>query len=214
MPDARADAPPIRVLVVDDHPLLREGIACLLDAQGGAQVVAEAGTGEGALEAFRAHAPDVALIDLQMPGMNGFETIAALRSAHPDARIVVLTTYGGDGQATRALQSGACGYVLKTAGGPEILAAIRAASRGQRYLSAQVARELASHAADDALTAREIEVLRCVVSGRSNLEIARQLCVAEETVKSRMKNILSKLHASDRTHAATIAIARGLIDGP
>jgi len=214
MSDPQADTTPIRVLVVDDHPLLREGIACLLDAQGGARVIAEAGDGEEALAAFAKHRPDVALVDLQMPGMNGFETIAGLRAACPDARIVVLTTYGGDGQAMRALQSGACGYVLKTAGGAEILAAIRAAHQGRRYLSAQVAQELAQHATDDPLTPREIEVLRQVVSGKSNLEIAQLLCIAEETVKSRMKNILSKLHASDRTHAATIAISRGIIDGP
>ena len=214
MPDLQADTPAIRVLVVDDHPLMREGICCLLEAQGGACVVGEASSGEEALAAYSTHRPDVALVDLQMPGMNGFETIAALRELEPDARIVVLTTYGGDGQATRALKSGACGYVLKTADGQEILAAIRAATQGRRYLSAQVAQQLASHATDDSLTTREIEVLRCVVSGKSNFEIARQLCVAEETVKSRMKNILSKLHASDRTHAATIAIARGLIDEP
>lgn len=214
MPDAPADSAPIRVLVVDDHPLMREGISYLLDAQGGAQVIAEASSGEEALVAFKTHAPDVTLVDLQMPGMNGFETIAALRAIDPDARVVVLTTYGGDGQATRALKSGACGYVLKTADGAEILAALRAAIKGRHYLSPQVANQLAAHAGHEPLTAREIEVLRCVIAGKSNLAIARQLCIAEETVKSRMKNILSKLHASDRTHAATIAIARGLIDGP
>jgi len=203
----------IKVLTVDDHPLLREGIAAVLEGEQDVELVAEAANGQEAIELFRRHRPDVTLMDLQMPGMNGIETIVAIRSEFPDARFVVLTTYQGDVQAFRALKAGASGYLLKNMLRKDLLETIRAVNAGKRRIPPEIAAELAEHMTQDALTDREIEVLRRVASGNSNKIIGSQLSVSEATIKGHMKSILAKLGANDRTHAVTIAIKRGFIDG-
>jgi DNA-binding NarL/FixJ family response regulator len=206
------DKPVIRILAVDDHELLRKGIAALVEVEADLTLIAEASNGRDAIQQFRAHLPDVTLMDLQMPEMSGLDAIIAIRSEFPDARIIVLTTYAGDVQATRALQAGARGYVLKTLVNKELLGAIRAVHAGRRMLSPEVSFELAEHATDDALTEAELAVLRLIAAGNANKQIADRLSVTEETVKSRVRNILSKLGANDRTHAATIGLKRGIID--
>lgn len=203
----------IKVLTVDDHPLLREGIAAVLEGEQDVELVAEAANGQEAIELFRRHRPDVTLMDLQMPGMNGIETIVAIRSEFPDARFVVLTTYQGDVQALRALKAGASGYLLKSMLRKDLMETIRAVNAGKRRIPPEIAAELAEHMTQDALTDREIEVLRRVASGNSNKIIGVQLSVSEATIKGHMKSILAKLGANDRTHAVTIAIKRGFIDG-
>jgi DNA-binding NarL/FixJ family response regulator len=203
---------PIRILTVDDHPLLREGIAAVIEGQPDMRLVGEATNGLEALEAFRACRPDVTLMDLQMPGMGGVEAIAAIHREFPTARIVVLTTYQGDVQAVRAFKAGACGYLLKSMLRRELLDTIRGVHEGRRRIPPEIASEIAEHAADDALTPREVEVLRQVASGNGNKRIATQLAISEETVKAHMKNILAKLDANDRTHAVTIALKRGIIE--
>jgi DNA-binding NarL/FixJ family response regulator len=203
----------IKVLTVDDHPLLREGIAAVLEGEQDVELVAEAANGQEAIELFRRHRPDVTLMDLQMPGMNGIDTIVAIRSEFPDARFVVLTTYQGDVQAFRALKAGASGYLLKNMLRKDLLETIRAVNAGKRRIPPEIAAELAEHMTQDALTDREIEVLRRVASGNSNKIIGVQLSVSEATIKGHMKSILAKLGANDRTHAVTIAIKRGFIDG-
>ncbi|WP_246153412.1 response regulator [Terriglobus albidus] len=203
----------IKVLTVDDHPLLREGIAAVLEGEQDVELVAEAANGQEAIELFRRHRPDVTLMDLQMPGMNGIETIVAIRSEFPDARFVVLTTYQGDVQAFRALKAGASGYLLKSMLRKDLLETIRAVNAGKRRIPPEIAAELAEHMTEDALSDREIEVLRRVADGNSNKIIGAQLSVSEATIKGHMKSILSKLGANDRTHAVTIAIKRGFIDG-
>ena len=203
----------IKVLTVDDHPLLREGIAAVLEGEQDVELVAEAANGQEAIELFRRHRPDVTLMDLQMPGMNGIETIVAIRSEFPDARFVVLTTYQGDVQAFRALKAGASGYLLKSMLRKDLLETIRAVNLGKRRIPPEIAAELAEHMTQDALTDREIEVLRRVAGGNSNKIIGVQLSVSEATIKGHMKSILAKLGANDRTHAVTIAIKRGFIDG-
>lgn len=205
-------ADPIKVLTVDDHPLLREGIAAVIEGQADMMLVAEATNGGEAITSFRTHRPDVTLMDLQMPDMNGVEAIIAIRSEFPDARIVVLTTYKGDVQALRAFKAGASGYLLKSMLRKELLETIRAVHAGRRRIPAEVAAEMAQHAAEDALTEREIEVLRLVAAGNTNRQVAAQLAIVEETVKAHMKSILAKLGANDRTHAVTIALKRGIID--
>jgi two-component system, NarL family, response regulator len=207
-----SNAEPIKVLTVDDHPLLREGIAAVIEGQPDMTLVAEATNGGEAITSFRAHRPDVTLMDLQMPDMNGIDAILAIRAEFPDARIVVLTTYKGDVQALRAFKAGACGYLLKSMLRKELLETIRAVHAGRRRIPAEVAAEMAEHATDDALTEREIEVLRHVAAGNTNRQVAAQLAIVEETVKAHMKSILSKLGAKDRTHAVTIALKRGIID--
>lgn len=202
----------IRILAVDDHDLLRKGIAALVEVEADMTLVAEAANGRDAIQQFRTHLPDITLMDLQMPEMSGLDAIVAIRSEFPDARIIVLTTYAGDVQATRALQAGARGYVLKTLVNRELLAMIRAVHAGKRTLSPEVSFELAEHATDDALTEAELAVLRLIAGGNANKQIADQLSVTEETVKGRVRNILSKLGANDRTHAATIGLKRGIID--
>jgi len=202
----------IRVLTVDDHPLLREGIAAVIHGEQDIQLVAEATNGEQAIESFRIHRPDVTLMDIQMPGMNGIETIIAIRQQFPNARFIVLTTYHGDVQALRALKAGASGYLLKSMLRKDLLDTIRAVHAGRRRIPPEIAAELAEHVTDDILSEREIEVLRRVASGTSNKIIAAQLSVSEATVKGHMKNILSKLGANDRTHAVTIAMKRGFLD--
>jgi DNA-binding NarL/FixJ family response regulator len=202
----------IRVLTVDDHPLLREGIAVLIDTQSDMQLIGEASNGREALEQFRNHRPDITLMDLQMPEMSGIDAISAIRGEFPDARIIVLTTYAGDFQISRALKAGARGYLLKGMLRQELLETIRAVHAGQKRLSSEAAAEIAEHATDDVLTPREIGVLRLIAKGNANKEIAGKLSVSEETVKGHVKNILAKLDANDRTHAVAIGLKRGIID--
>jgi DNA-binding NarL/FixJ family response regulator len=202
----------IRVLTVDDHALLREGIATLVNAESDMRIVAEAANGQQAIEQFRLQRPDVTLMDLQMPGLNGIEAIISIRSEFSDARIIVLTTYTGDVQVLRALKAGARAYVLKGHVHRELLETIRAVHAGEKRIPPEVAAALADHAADDDLTAREIDVLRLVASGNANKVIADRLSITEETVKSHVTNILSKLGANDRTHAVTIGLKRGIIE--
>jgi DNA-binding NarL/FixJ family response regulator len=202
----------IRILTVDDHPLLRAGIEALISSQTDMVVVAECSNGRDAIQQFRAHRPDVTLMDLQMPEMSGTDAIIAIRDEFPDARIIVLTTYAGDVQALRALQAGARGYLLKDAVQQELLDMIRAVHAGKKTLAPTVSRGIAEHATDDALTKGEIDVLRLIAEGKANKQIADHLSISEETVKSRVKNILSKLDADDRTHAAMIGLKRGIIE--
>jgi DNA-binding NarL/FixJ family response regulator len=202
----------IRILAVDDHPMLREGIASLVASQSDMELVAEASTGREALEQFRKHRPHLTLMDLQMPDMDGIEAMVAIRSEFPEARIIVLTTYKGDVKILRALKAGARAFLLKGLLQKELLETIRAVHAGERRTPPEVAAELADHTIDDALTTREIDVLRLIAGGNSNKLIADQLSITEETVKGYVKNILSKLSASDRTHAVTIALKRGIID--
>lgn len=202
----------IRVLSVDDHPLLREGIAALVGSEEDMEVVAEAATGREAIDLFRKYRPDITLMDLQMPEMNGIDAIGAIRGEFPDARIIVLTTHPGDVQVSRAFKAGARGYLLKGMLRKELPETIRAVHAGHKRLSSEVATEIAEHTTDDALTPREIEVLRLVAAGNANKDVAAHLSLSEVTVKSHVKNILSKLGANDRTHAVTIALKRGIID--
>jgi DNA-binding NarL/FixJ family response regulator len=202
----------IRVMTVDDHPLLREGIAAVLQDEPDMVLVAEATNGDDAIRSFRQHRPDVTLMDIQMPGMCGIDAMTAIRTEFPSARFVVLTTCQGDVQALRALKAGASGYLLKSMLRKELLETIRIVNSGNRRIPPEVAAELADHLADDALSEREMEILRQVASGNSNKLIASHLRISEATVKGHMKNILSKLGANDRTHAVTIAIKRGIID--
>lgn len=212
MPDAMATGKRIRILAVDDHPMLREGIAAAIARQRDMILVGEAVNGRGALQAFRTTRPDVTLMDLQMPEMNGVEAISAIRAEFPGARIIVLTTYKGDALALRALKAGASGYLLKSALRKEMIDAIRAVFAGRPSIPVEIAMQIAEHAAADALSEREVEVLRCVARGAANKEVAIQLHISEETVKVHMKHILEKLAATDRTHAVTIALSRGIIE--
>jgi DNA-binding NarL/FixJ family response regulator len=202
----------IRVLAVDDHPLLREGIAALIGSEDDMELIGEAANGREALNLFRKYQPDVTLMDLQMPEMNGIDAIGAIRGEFPDARIIVLTTHPGDVQVSRALKAGARGYLLKGMLRKELLETIRAVHAGQKRLSGEAAAEIAEHLADNSLTPREIDVLRLVGAGNANKEIGARLSLTEVTVKSHVKNILAKLGANDRTHAVTIALKRGIID--
>jgi len=209
MSDASAQ---IRILAVDDHALVREGIAVLVETQPDMTLVGEASTGREAIQQFRTYRPDITLMDLQMPEMNGVDAIVAIRGEFPDAKMIVLTTYQGDVQILRALKAGAQGYLLKNTFHKELIETIRAVQAGKKALSPEASYEIAEHATDDALTPAEINVLRLIAAGNANKQIADQLSITEETVKSRVKNILSKLGANDRTHAAMIGIKRGIIE--
>jgi len=211
MSDGHNERGSIRVLVVDDHVLLREGIASLLGNESDMQVVAETTNGREAIEQFRKHRPDITLMDLQMPGMSGIDAITAICAEFPGARIIVLTTYSGDVQVVRALRAGARGYLLKSLLRNDLLDTIRAVHAGQKRIPPEIGAEIAEYAARDSLTAREIDVLRLIGGGNANKEIAAQLSVTEDTVKGHVKNILAKLGANDRTHALAIALKRGII---
>src|SRR5215470_13095560 len=201
----------IRVLAVDDHPLFRNGIAALLATQPDMTLVAEASNGREAIQQFRMHRPDITLLDLQMPDMNGLDAMIAIRREFPEARIIVLTTYTGDVQVLRAMKTGARAYLLKSLLDRELLETIRAVHAGKKALSAEASFELAEHATDELLTPAEVEVLQLIAAGNANKQIADRLSVTEETVKGRVKNILPKLGANDRTHAAMIGVKRGII---
>jgi DNA-binding NarL/FixJ family response regulator len=201
----------IRVLVVDDHPILRQGLAAIFANEPDLELVAEAANGVEALEQFRKLRPDITLLDIQMPEMNGVDCIKALRSEFPDARVIVLTTYEGDVLAQRALKAGARGYILKGMLRKELLDTIRSVHAGQRRISPEVATQIAHHTVDDALSDRELEVLRLIAAGHSNKRIAAQLLIAEETVKGHVHHLLQKLGAKDRSHAVAIGIKRGII---
>jgi DNA-binding NarL/FixJ family response regulator len=202
----------IRILAVDDHQLLREGIAAVLEEPEDMTLVGQASNGREAIESFRRLRPDVTLMDLRMPDMSGIEAISAIRREFPSARIIVLTTYRGDAQAAAALKAGAAGYLLKNLVMNDLIETIRAVHAGKRRVPAEIATEIAEHVADDALTEREIEVLRRVAAGKSNKVIAAELDISAGTVKTHMKSILPKLEASDRTHAVMIALKRGILD--
>lgn len=206
------DSKRIRILAVDDHPILRQGIVGLIADESDMTLVAEAANGREAIQQFRAHQPDITLMDLQMPEMNGLDAMIAIRGEFPDARIIVLTTYTGDVQATRALKAGARAYLLKNSLHKELLDTIRAVHAGRKTLSPEVSFQLAEHSAEELLSAAEVRVLRLIAEGNSNKEIATLLSVTEDSIKGQVRNILSKLSANDRTHAVTIGIKRGIIE--
>ena len=207
-----SDPGPIRILAVDDHPIIRQGIAGLVATEADMNLIAQAANGREAIQQFRRHRPDITLMDLQMPEMNGIDSIIAIRGEFPEARIIVLTTYAGDVQALRALKAGARAYLLKDSLHKELLATIRAVQAGKKSMSPEVSFQLAEHATDDALTPAEVRVLRLIAEGSANKEIAAQLSTSEDTVKGQVRNILSKLGAKDRTHAAMIGLKRGIIE--
>jgi DNA-binding NarL/FixJ family response regulator len=204
----------IRILTVDDHALLREGIAALVNAEPDMKLVAEATNGKEAIEKFRLHQPDVTLMDLQMPNLNGIQAISQIRTECPNARIIILTTYTGDTQVLGALKAGARGYLLKGHVHRDLLETIRAVHAGQKRIPPEIAAAVANHISDDDLTEREIQILRLIAAGNANKQIADQLSIAEATVKSHVVNLLSKLGANDRAHAVTIGLMRGIIDLP
>jgi DNA-binding NarL/FixJ family response regulator len=199
----------IRILIVDDHPVVRQGLVAMLSYQEDIEVVAETETGKEAIEFFERHRPDVTLMDLALPDMSGVDAILAIRKSNPDARVIVVTTFGGDMRSLRALNAGAAEYLLKDAGRKDLLDAIRGVHQGSRRMPREIALDLAEHRSDEPLTLREIEVLQEVAAGNSNKMVAQRLCVSEDTVKTHMRNIVSKLSANDRTHAVTIALRRG-----
>lgn len=204
-------AAPIRVLLVDDHPLLRAGLADTIAGQADMQVVAEAADGRAAVAAWAANRPDLTIMDLAMPGMCGLQALQAIRAQFPAARVVMLTTFGGDVQVRRAIEAGACGFLLKSSLRKELVEMIRCVHGGQRYISPEIAQQLACHLGASLLSEREVEVLQCAAAGNANKRIAAQLAISEETVKAHMRSILAKLNANDRTHAVTIALKRGMI---
>jgi DNA-binding NarL/FixJ family response regulator len=205
------EASPIRILLADDHPIVREGVAALVDGQPDLSIVGQASNGREAIQQFRAQKPDITLMDIQMPVMNGLDALIAIRDEAPEARIIMLTTYAGDAQVLRAIKAGARGYLLKSSLHEELLGTIRAVHSGKKAISAEASYELAEHVSDDALTPAETRVLRLIAEGDANKEIAEKLTVSEETVKGQVRNILSKLGAKDRTQAAMIGVKRGII---
>jgi DNA-binding NarL/FixJ family response regulator len=202
----------IRILTVDDHPLLREGIAAVVQMQSDMKIVGEAEDGVQAIEAYRRLQPDVVLMDIQMPKLGGIDAIGEIRREFPNARVIVLTTYAGDVHALRALRAGAAGFLLKGTLRKELLNTIRAVDSGRRHIPPEIAQEIAFHAGDDALSEREISVLRAVAEGKANKEIARAFSLSEDTVKAHLKSIFAKLDVDDRTEAVTVALKRGIID--
>jgi len=206
------DSKQIRILTVDDHPILRQGIAALIEDESDMALVAEAANGREAIHQFRTHRPDITLMDLQMPEMNGLDAMIAIRGEFPDARIIVLTTYTGDAQAMRALQAGARAYLLKNSLHKELLDTIRAVHAGRKTLSPEVSFQLAEHAAEETLSPAEVRVLSLISEGNTNKEIAALLSLTEDAVKGQVRNILSKLGANDRTQAVTMALKRGIIE--
>lgn len=209
---SNAEPGAIRILVVDDHPVFREGVTAIIDGEPDMVLAGEARDGAEAIVRFRDLRPDVTLMDLQMPGMSGVEAIKAIRAEHPDARIIVLTTYDGDAQAVRALKAGAVGYLLKSSLRTEMVDAIHNVHRGRRHLDRGVAEEIALHVVDEPLSDREVTILRLVAIGKSNKQVAAELGLSEETVKAYLKTIFAKLDVADRTHAVTVAARRGIID--
>lgn len=201
----------ISILTVDDHPLLRDGIAALINSQPDMKVVAEASDGREAIQRYREHRPDITLMDLRMPEVDGIDAMTEIMRDHPDARVIVLTTYRGDALIVRALKAGAQGYLLKGLLRKELLETIRSVHSGRKRISPEVASEVADHAADSLLTSREIDVLQLIAEGNANKLVADRLAITEDTVKAHVRNILSKLGANDRTHAVTIALKRGII---
>jgi DNA-binding NarL/FixJ family response regulator len=212
MPPVGSEQRPISILVVDDHPMLREGVAAVLQLREDMQLVGEAENGAEAVARFRELRPDIVLMDLQMPEMNGLQAIEAIRREAPHAKIVVLTTYGGDVQALRAMKAGAAGYLLKSSLRKELIETIREVHAGRKHLSAEIARTIAVHAIDEQLSDREVDILRLVAEGHANKQIAWKLAISEETVKAHLKNIFGKLDVTDRTRAVTVAVRRGIID--
>jgi DNA-binding NarL/FixJ family response regulator len=212
MDDPAPAAEPIRVMVVDDHPMLRDGVIGAIRRQADMLFVGEAADGASAIAGLDAARPDVVLMDLQMPGIDGVEAIAAIRKAHPEMRILVLTTYAGDAKALRALKAGATGYLLKSAMRTDLLDAIRAVHRGGHHLPVEIATQIAVHAIDEALTDREVAILTLVAAGNPNKQIAWKLSIAEDTVKTHLKRIFIKLDVADRTHAVAVAAKRGIIE--
>jgi len=206
-----SDQARIRVLSVDDHPLLREGIAAIVNNQSDMLLVAEAASGSEAIQKFREHQPDVTLMDLRLPDMSGIDTMIAIRTEFSDARIIMLTTFEGDVEVQRALQAGARGYMLKSMPPKDLVEVIRNVHAGKKHILAELAAQLAEHLSDEALTEREMEVLRHVSGGNRNRDIAERLFISEETVKVHIKHIMEKLGASDRTQAVAIGIRRGII---
>jgi DNA-binding NarL/FixJ family response regulator len=205
-------AAPIRILAVDDHPVVRQGIAGMLALEADMNLVGQASNGREAIQQFRAHRPDITLMDLQMPEMNGLDALIAIRNEYPDAKVIMLTTYTGDVQILRALKAGAWGYLLKSTLHRDLLHTIRSVYEGKKALSPEVSYEVAEHGTDEALTPREVDVLRLIAAGNSNKRVADKLSIGEASVKSHVENILSKLGANDRTHAVTIALKRGIIE--
>jgi DNA-binding NarL/FixJ family response regulator len=205
-------AAPIRILAVDDHPVVRQGIAGMLALEADMNLVGQASNGREAIQQFRANRPDITLMDLQMPEMNGVDALIAIRNEYPDAKVIMLTTYTGDVQILRALKAGAWGYLLKSTLHRDLLHTIRSVYEGKKALSPEVSYEVAEHGTDEALTPREVDVLRLIAAGNSNKRVADKLSIGEASVKSHVENILSKLGANDRTHAVTIALKRGIIE--
>jgi len=206
-----SDVARIRILSVDDHPLLNEGIAAIINSQPDMQLVAQATSGSDAIGQFRQHLPDITLMDLRMPDMSGIDTVIAIRAEFPDARIIMLTTFQGDVEIQRALEAGARGYLLKSMPPKDMVAVIRQVHAGKKRIPSEIAAHLAEHMGEEELTSRELEVLRQIAGGNRNRDIAERLFVAEETVKVHVKHIMEKLGAKDRTEAVTIAVRRGIL---